>query len=82
MSLAGNPLGLRPQALRVLTAVACFPCLAHAARRLHCSQAVLREQIAQLQAELCDGVVWTDGQHIRLAPDWVCALGVLGKTQR
>lgn len=52
---------------RCLCVLSEFPDLAHAARRLHCSQAVLRAKLADLMARLGARHIHVDGERVQLS---------------
>lgn len=52
---------------RCLRIVSAVPCVAHAARKLHWSQAGLKAVLDELQALLGQAHLWTDGARVDLS---------------
>ena len=69
---------LTPQSLRLLRTLVRYHSVAHAARRLHCSQSALLEQILQLQCDLGGHAIDIRGDVVDVMAHWRRAIEDLG----
>jgi DNA-binding transcriptional LysR family regulator len=73
---------LAPELLRALMTAARFPAVAHAARRLHVSQAILLERIGRLQSEFGMSAIQVQSGRIVIAADLMQAMEAAGGSSR